>query len=92
MRICKILIFILAFSGKIWSQYSLPANKDSLNLGVIVEQNHYIKPNLSPYQVKALPFFCKIEADIFKKSNVNFAFRLGSLDHVNKLESKTTPY
>lgn len=42
----------------------------------------------SPFEVKNLPIFCKIEHQLSKSSNVNVRMRLGSLDYVNKLEGK----
>lgn len=53
-------------------------------------KKHYTKDHLKFYKFKAedLPIFCKMEHRLAKKSNINFKFRLGSVDYVDKLESK----
>ncbi len=33
-----------------------------------------------------MPFFCKLEHNVFKKTNVKMSFRLGNLDYSNYLE------
>ncbi|MEE9437854.1 MAG: hypothetical protein V3V14_02570 [Saprospiraceae bacterium] len=40
------------------------------------------------FNAKKLPFFCKIEHNYSKKTNINLRMRLGSLDYVNELERK----
>jgi hypothetical protein len=43
-----------------------------------------------PYVFKTndLPFFCKMEEKLQSKSNLNLRMRLGSVEYVDKLESK----
>ncbi|MGB5032909.1 MAG: hypothetical protein WBO76_12375 [Saprospiraceae bacterium] len=46
--------------------------------------NSFYKNNLvTPTK---MPFFCKLEHNAFKKTNVKMSFRLGSLDYSNYLE------
>lgn len=45
-------------------------------------------PFLATYDVKRLPFFCKIEHKIERSGKIPFRFRLGDLNYVNMLENK----
>lgn len=46
--------------------------------------NSFYKNNL--FSPTKMPFFCKLEHNAFKKTNVKMSFRLGSLDYSNYLE------
>ncbi len=46
------------------------------------------KPIIKKFSIESLPFFCKMEEKLAAKSNMNFRFRVGNLDYVNKLEGK----
>ncbi|MDQ3142815.1 MAG: hypothetical protein M3Q56_11280 [Bacteroidota bacterium] len=49
---------------------------------------HYTQ--LSPHNInlhqKPLPFFCRLEKNVHKKTNQPIYFRLGNLDYTNSLE------
>lgn len=47
--------------------------------------NHLVLPH---WEAESLPFFCRIEYDLAKKSNVPLKFRLGSVEYVDWLEGK----
>jgi hypothetical protein len=40
------------------------------------------------WSAKDLPFFCRIEHDLGKKTRIPFKFRLGSVEYVDWLEGK----
>lgn len=71
-------------SNIIDSTYSLPIRMQIIDYKL--NQNSKFDFNNSHYQYKA--FFCRLEDKMFKKTNKNIRFRLGSVDYVNKLESK----
>lgn len=41
-----------------------------------------------PVHVESMPIFCRMEELVYRKSNINFRFNLGSNDYVKKLEGK----
>ncbi len=97
-KIKSILIICVCFIGlneSIHAQFSnniiikdtidhLPLRTQILNQRLNVNQGYDF--NNSHYRYKA--FFCRLEDKMFKKTKKNIRFRLGSLDYVNKLESK----
>ena len=58
--------------------YSVMDSSQSFN------PNSFYKNNL--FSSTKMPFFCKLEHNTFKKTNVKMSFRLGSLDYSNYLE------
>jgi hypothetical protein len=54
----------------------------------ILYQNHAFQVLPRNFNVSTLPFFCRKELQIEKLTKVPFRFRLGSVDHCNKLEGK----
>ena len=86
MRWSIIFVFTLGYLA-VNAQYSPSVQKDTLSLDRIIISNQLTKfPTV--YASHSLPIFCRIEADIYRQSKLNFALRLGSLDYVNMLESK----
>ncbi|MEZ4910431.1 MAG: hypothetical protein R2774_06185 [Saprospiraceae bacterium] len=85
----RFLFFVLLIVGwlKSQAQYTPLIKTDSIQLN-LVKHTYFPNQLRSWGTYKSLPIFCKIDADIYRKSKVNFAFRLGSLDYVNTLESK----
>lgn len=59
-----------------------------LNLGTdySIDSTQIIIPSI--FNFNKLPTFCKLEYFVEKQSNMPIKFRLGSVDYVNKLESK----
>ncbi len=56
----------------------------------VIDHNISINPypKVAKFRTTDLPIFCKAEYLIQKRSGINFKFRLGSIDYVDRLEGK----
>jgi len=93
----KIIGFIVIFhwTDSVYGQYTPKINIDSnhftyktLFFNPVLRSSISVGIISTPFNISALPFFCKIEHKIESNSNIAFRFRLGDLNYVNMLENK----
>ncbi len=95
MNTLKLIVIFLFLLFAFNSNAQLTTNADSLNLPTLKElflsSSETLSPSSpiqKPYSVSSLPIFCKIEANLEKKTDTPIFFRLGSKAEVDRIEGK----
>lgn len=97
VSISILCLVLLLTKLTVYSQQS--TYTDTLRQSTINETTLSFKPNwafktkktntpFNAFKANNLPFFCKIEHNIEKKSKIPLRFRIGDLNYVNMLENK----
>lgn len=95
----SILLYILLFEcnhTQAQSIKNIPANRFP-DIYEVIHKNTFVNPErgqiaFAGYNIDDIPFFCKMEHKIERRSKIPFRFRLGNLNYVNKLENKVNHY